>query len=160
MAEADRLVTLGNELLDGVVAIVAAAGLEAFDPAMLVHGEAADDCGQLIVRLTQSYIGTTDSETQALRGPGGFGLVAEWEVRSLRCVHTIDAKAGPPTATEQQEDAEVLLQDGWAIYKGLVDAILAGDVLSTCQQTVITALAPVGPEGGIGGWTFTVRAQL
>lgn len=163
MAEVDRLGDLATELHGAVEAALTTHGRETPERSGLSHGEVADECDQLNVRLMRTFVGTVDGETGALRTGSGYGIATEWEVRLMRCLASVAETTdpeNPPDVALLEQDALDLAADGWAIYKGLVDQIEAGETFDGCTAVNLGALEPVGPAGGLGGWTLAVRVQL
>lgn len=164
MAEKTRLADLAADLLAFVEGVFVDQGLDIPERIGIVHGESADDCDQLTVRLIRSFVGTPDAEAGNLRG-NDYGLVAAWEIRLTRCIttfvdSTIDASAAIPDIDTLTAEASALLTDGWAIYKGVVDGFESGGLFAACTALTLGELSPIGPGGDLAGWTIEVRAQL
>ena len=68
----------------------------------------------------------------------------------------------PPT-TEQLTDAAVkVMEDGWALWNGIVTQLRDGSLYEgwPCDNVDFLAMTPLDPQGGMAGWTLSLAVDL
>lgn len=73
-----------------------------------------------------------------------------------RCVPVPDGNGNPPPASEQQEAAEQINADKWALWNHIYNLIRDGDLFSRCCDVIWGPLAALQPNGGCGGSTLSI----
>lgn len=116
------------------------------------QGIAADD-EHLCVSLAGLYRGASVNSRAAsgspAKGAGAAPLArAEYFVRLLRCVATVDDEGRPPAAAQVHADGLRLMEDPGQ----LLDALYSWAAAEPHNLTVdFGPVEPVGPEGGLAG---------
>lgn len=164
---------LANDLLTAVVEAMATttAGAPATSFVSLgapAFGEFCSVAAVQVLSLTEE--GTTGAPSTAMQ-PGLrhfrgrvnlIGLVAY----AMRCVTISDGGGQPfkmPTDAELTADARQSYEDGWAVWNHVTRRINAGTLFPNsgpCYDTHFDLGRPYTPAGGLGGWEFTLRAEL
>lgn len=115
--------------------------------AVWVADYAADCGGQAWVRLVTTYPSVAFPNPDA--EPNNFDrlLAVQVEVGIARCAPSSDDDGTPPSVGEQAEAARLQLADMQVLYR----------TLRCCldDDSVLGQYAPVGPEGGVLGGTWT-----
>ncbi len=130
----------------------------------VAHSEPAFDCCPF---LTVHVPGLTEGTTSD--GPGSLGasqrtrrgniIVASFVVLAIRCAPLSEnGKLPSPTAIEVV--AEMVLQDGWALWNRLRQAIRDGEIFGLCQEVYFDGGLSVVEQGGCVGWRFNLRASV
>lgn len=85
-------------------------------------------------------------------------------VQAVRCVPIAREKNGVwkyPTDEQLTEAAEKVMEDGWALWNGVVSELRDGDLFETpCQAVEFVSLTPLDPQGGMAGWTLALAVDL
>jgi len=89
----------------------------------------------------------------------GWSSGAEYQIRIVRCITTLDDHGDPPQASAITADAELTADDIYAIRRHLIREYHTGRLLGRRELYVGPAL-PADPEGGLGGWTITVQVEV
>jgi hypothetical protein len=121
-------------------------------------GEVAWDCEFVAVRVVRIYAGTPDAEiVGSLNCP--LTLTAVLGLSVARCVPTMGEQGTPPSASEIDASAQVVLKDPLLLYAALREAQKAGD-LAGCSGLAYEQWVAIGPSGGMSGGELTVRVLL
>lgn len=100
-----------------------------------VHsGAIAHDCEQVVVSC------------QGLERDGIGPRLAVFDAEIVRCVPAI-SEAGNPTPSALEQSAEALLADARLLFR-----LRSSEALNACRSYDVREMAPIGPEGGFGGW--------
>jgi len=78
----------------------------------------------------------------------------------IRCVAVSDKSGNPPSPVLQQEAAEQIHADRWALWNHVWNLIREEQLFTVCSDVIWNSLAPVTPQGGCGGSILTVTAAL
>lgn len=120
-----------------------------------------DCCDLLVVHLVQGKPANQFPRPQHYRPlQSHIRWAADLDVTILRCVPTFDGTK-LPSFTELNDSAERLTDDAWTIYHGLGCRGIAGTLLTGCPCDLIALgpLKPLGPQGGCGGYHFTITIE-
>ena len=115
---------------------------------------ALDCCDQLTVHVGPISEGAT--------APGQQKASYSWINRVAlvltftRCVPVQDANGNPPSASLQEDAAEQINADKWAMWNHLHNLIVQGELFDRCCDVVWGNLLPLIPSGGCGGSTLTI----
>lgn len=157
-------------LLDAIVAAMATTAAGAPDRSFISLGAPAfeTDCAQAAVQvltLTEEQTGPLSPSAQTgqrfKRGRMNLvGLVGY----AMRCVEVsegnLNVYASPFDATLSAA-AKAGYDDGWAIWNwvraGVADGTLFG---GRCSVVHFDGGIPAAPQGGLGGWQFSLRVEL
>lgn len=160
------------------ILVAALAGLEPYAPAqdspcypgigtyVSIDAPPADHCDLLAVYLS-SYGPTATSLNLATRSAGqGIAptMEAHWGVELWEAAY-------PNVSTEGERfvlpDPDVLhtvnayvYRHGLAMYSSVLNGYFAGTLLNACTKVLFGPLAPIAPQGGCVGWTFTVTTGV
>jgi hypothetical protein len=142
----------------------AVAGRPALVAVMPGRDVALDDCcaGQAWVRVIRIYRSSSDEFPQPSTvphdadrcTPGGIWAV-EYGVGVVRCVPGLDGRGRPPTATDFERCAAVMLDDAAHVRS----AVLCG-LVADVESVVIGDWLPVGPDGGCAGGELSVTVAV
>lgn len=158
------------ELLDTCEQILATTVGGPVAKAYLYPGLPALDtnCDQVCVYQT----GIADEQTSPLAPIPATGHRRGWVYVNLvtlmvmvaRCIRTGGTSGGayrPPSAAQSTEDAEKVMEDGWALWCGISAAIRQEGLFGgVCQDIRLLGLTPLLPQGGLGGWTLPVQFEV
>lgn len=122
--------------------------------------DVADDCDQLVVSMERVYSGVPGEPFEARNEILGNPRSAQFSVRIVTCVNTVDSQGRAPSDDEIDADALVTYSLVWSIYQGLLERIGDERLLGACQHVIVGDATPIGPEGGMGGWFITLDVQL
>jgi len=133
-------------------AALTAAGRPPFERAHTSDGAVAfDGCPSLIVENVGMRTGTvTGADQFPVRE--ATQLVADWHVWAWRCVPVVDGNGNPPSSSETEASAKVILTDRWIL--ATTTLALFTDPASPfygCQRLSVLGVDAVGPEGGLAG---------
>jgi len=85
-------------------------------------------------------------------------------VMAARCIRVGRTTTGgytPPTVSAVTEDAEKIMEDGWALWCGISAAIREDGLFGgTCQDIKLLGMIPMLPQGALAGWTLTIQFEL
>ena len=128
------------------------------------HGAFAHDCEMLVVHVEGV---TFDSLGQP---SGAYVRVAtipsvQLVVTLLRCWPTPEHGKTEPSMAAITAAAAGLAQDGAALTHGISSRWADGTLFPTAavdadDVTLAPGLAPVGPEGALAGWTFSLSVNV
>ncbi len=153
-----RVGDLADEVLDGVVAVFADAGVT-LPSRQLVHAaEPADDCEQVAVWFGRLFQGLPPSET--LTQQPHLVRSLEVNVRITRCVPVADDNGNPPSASSITAASHTIGIDMATLAYGLAEFHVDGDFLAACQNLLIGPVAPFAWTGGIGGCELALAIQV
>jgi len=122
-----------------------------------------DCCPALIVWMNSLSEETTSpfSPPAATGHRASFGRLnlVGLTVWILRCSPPINQN-GSIDLTEIAYTAQVVQQDGWALWCGIYDAIRDNRFLDICSAVHFDRSMPLREQGGCLGWSFSIRAEL
>jgi hypothetical protein len=119
--------------------------------------EPVDDCSHLSVWMTQFFSGTPNVPNPVAERCG-WSLAAEYQIVIKRCVKVSHGRGGP-TTTDEEEDAEAILKDVWAIKHGLVEQY-HDQTLFKDRQFWIGPFLQAGFTSDLGGYILTVQVEI
>lgn len=155
-----------SALLQHVRAIVAATDGGDVDVAFVSPGIPSFECetiavwGSSLGYLTRTPAGTVD---------GGHRLVDAriplfgFTVAIVRCtpVSRDPNSADQPLPDQYDARAQIVLQDAWAVWNGIVELFAAGSLFGgRCHELFMDSCTALEPRGGLGGWQLVLRAAL
>lgn len=151
--------TAGHAILDAMVAHLSA------DPTFVMPtrqyitgGDVAFDCDQIVVAGVRIFPGAPGAPA-AGRTQAFSVWSLEAQVIVVRCA-PMSESGQPPLASQLTAYGDIVMADGGA----LIRAALAGwedhTLIPGCSHVQIGPLNWVGPEGGVGGASLTIQAQL
>lgn len=73
-----------------------------------------------------------------------------------RCVPVPDANGNPPPTNAQQEAADQINADKWALWNHIYNKIGDGDLFSRCCDVIWGPLSALQPNGGCGGSALSI----
>lgn len=124
----------------------------------------ACDCGQFAVALTATWVSNSPpAELPGDRGEepcGAAFLGATYAIQVARCAPTIDDAGNPPPVEAEEEAAELLAADAYAVRMGVRCALGPLRRAQEIAGWLSGALSVQGPEGGCVGVELTVRAWV
>jgi hypothetical protein len=127
---------------------------------------AFDCCDQLTVDVRSIQTEMTAPITpipvagHRLQGAQGVLYLATLVVTDARCIPVAEQNALPSMAA-MQEAAQVLNEDVWAIWNGLINLHRSGQLFNgKCVALYIDPPTPVPARGGCAGWEIRVRPQI
>lgn len=126
---------------------------------------AADCCPQLTVHL--SGVGLLATNT----GPGGLAAghrrktgsvkFVRYTITVFRCIPKLGEKGELPTMQAQQDAADIVEQDVWAIVNAVTKADYNGTLFGgRCREFYFDGANSLDPQGGCGGWVIHFRASM
>lgn len=143
-----------------LAACITALENEGIDPPEITRvtaSEPVDDCSHLSVWLTQFFTGTPNVPNPVSERCG-WPLAAEYQIVIKRCIKVSHGRGGP-TVTDEEEDAEAVLADIWAIKHGLVEQY-HDQTLFQDRQFWLGQFIPAGFVSDIGGYILTVQVEI
>ncbi len=69
-------------------------------------------------------------------------------------------KLTPPAPAVQQADAQVIDEDGWALWLGMADALKHGELHEVCSGAERLSAQKMIPQGECAGWVFVYRYPI
>ena len=71
-------------------------------------------------------------------------------------------KYTPPTPEQLNLAAEKVMEDGWALWNGIVTQLRDGSLYEgwPCDAVDFLAMTPLDPQGGMAGWTLSLLFEL
>lgn len=153
------------ELLGIANAGLAETAAGAIARAFVSAGLPALDC---VPQLTVHVAGTGTLPTRPL-GPlddghgRGYGLVrtVSFWVTVVRCAPVFGEKGQPPSMAKQQQIAQIVDQDFWAICNAVYQADRAGGLFDgACSEVFHEGATPLDPSGGALGWVIRFRCSV
>jgi len=114
-----------------------------------------DCCPQLTVHVgpLSEGVSAPPVPTSSAARVNRVGLVAT----VIRCIPGPDKSGNPPSAVEQQDAAEQIHADRWALWNHVWNMQRAGLIFERCNDVIWDGLTPVIPQGGCGGSVLTLR---
>ena len=114
-----------------------------------------DCCPQLTVHVgpLSEGVSAPPVPTSSAARVNRVGLVAT----VIRCIPGPDKSGNPPSAVEQQNAAEQIHADRWALWNHVWNMQRAGLIFQRCNDVIWDGLTPVIPQGGCGGSVLTLR---
>ena len=109
------IVTLGRDILAGVVAGYKQRGLTLPDRQYLTLGTPVNDCEQLVVSWQQAYLGTPGDEASLPQRCEAV-KTAVFTVQICRKMPVVSESGKSPSAEDIQENSEVALIDAYALF--------------------------------------------
>lgn len=153
MADPTALAALAQQLRDLVTTTLLDAG-RPVGRSYISHGAPAwDACGedQVTVHLAPlSFRSTGSGRQQQTRLDVGLVL------QVVRCVPVPADDGTPPPAVDLDTSAVGLLDDAARVVYG----VLAAEWIPACTGLTLGQMNPLGPLGGVAGWSWQVTAQL
>ncbi len=138
--------------------------------AFVSYGEPALDCCNQLTVYTQR-IGEVDVRTRTQFGAlsaqdqinRGGALTVTLIVQITRCITSPDMKGGlityPPPSIQQAE-AQIIDEDGWAVWLGISNSLKHGDLKNLCSGAIRLGGDKMVPQGGCAGWIFSYRYPI
>lgn len=115
-------------------------------------GDCSDVCGMAWVRLVTSYpatvLGTPNLTASNCALPLGFDV----ELGVARCASTPDSSGNPPSAADLLGDTTLQSADMDSMRRAV---LCCGDA----ADWLLGVYAPIGPEGGLVGGTWTASSM-
>jgi hypothetical protein len=157
-----------SHLLDFCAAALNELPVGAPDRQFVSVGYPAIDCPTLAVHVFPVTPGPFEPSTS----PGdvfrqGHPYVVldlvTFTVSIFRCwPSTPDGKQTPkaPTAADYDTASAIMYQDAWQLYNALRAGFNLGLLGGPCKLLRVDQAQPVQPDGGFGGWTILITAQL
>jgi hypothetical protein len=143
-----------------LAACLTALANEDIDPPEITRvtaSEPVDDCSHLSVWMTQFFTGTPQIPNPAPERCG-WPLAAEYQIVIKRCIKVASGRGGPKVE-DQEEDAEAILKDVWAIKQGLVEQY-HDQTLFRDRQFWLGPFIPAGFVADLGGYILTVQVEI
>lgn len=154
--------TVLNILLDQAQQCLIDAGRAVPEHVYVTHNAPAWDCCDLLAVHIDRAKPTDKFPRPAHYHPiqGRVRWAIDVVVTILRCVPTFDGTS-LPSFDSLDKSGEDLADDAWAIYHGFGCKGARGTLLTncTCDLVALGPLRPVGPQGGCGGYNFTVSVE-
>lgn len=66
----------------------------------------------------------------------------------------------PPTVVDLVAASETIYADGWQLWNAVPTALRDGALFSACRFVGWQPMQPLGPEGGMAGWTMPIQVQI
>ncbi len=138
------------------------------DRAFVAPGDPVLDCCDQLTVHTQAIgdIGLfagNGALAPADRIQRGGAVFVTLVIQITRCVAVSTESGGkltPLSPAAQQASAEIIDEDGWALWLGLSDALKHGDLHEICSGAERLGGVKLQPQGGCGGWVFTYRYPI
>lgn len=122
------------------------------------------ECEKLVVAFDRLFIGipgfaeTPQPVTKALTRVASFVVVL------FRCVTTLEGEGQQilesPAVEDLDADAKVIMTDAYVLHRGIARAHFAGKFRDYCENISLGPATPVPTQGGIGGTTLVIAAEL
>jgi hypothetical protein len=143
-----------DDLLGAVALALDTYGNGAPSRQFVSHGPPAWDLCEAD-QLTVHAASTIVRQDQSSRVRGQSQLQVALHAQLVRC-HPALSDSGPPTVSAMDDAAHGLLVDLGAIE----GAVLASPPFADCWAVQWGAAVPLGPQGAIAGWDWTVTLTL
>jgi hypothetical protein len=128
---------------------------------------ALDCCDQLTVHTqTLNELGLNagagaNARARAMsRGDKNEALLLIEITRCVPSPQQVNGRVILPAPAEMQAAAQLIAQDGWALWLGLSASLRDGDLSEVCEGAVRLGAQKLPPQGGCGGWIFTYQYPL
>jgi len=148
---------LADELLDAVIDAATAHGIALPDRQVIADGAVAWDCPLVAVALPTITRGTVGADVSTRNRPSDT-YVAEYRLWVLRWVPTPNDDGSPPSAAKVTAAGKALMDDGFLLTVG-VRPYLA-EIGKACASLAAGPATAQGPEGGLAGWSATIRVGV
>lgn len=158
VANPDYLYELAEDILTASEGVLTDNGVTLPSRRAIWPGEIVDECDQLAVTLSQIYSGSPGNPV-ADPERGGYVRTAQYIIRIVRCLESLDEQGRGPSDEEINADSLVAYTDIWVLFQGLIERYAAKTFLSSCQGVLFSLITPVGPQGGLGGWAVTIDIE-
>lgn len=170
VSDVNSMYEIAVDLRDAVVAAMGTTDAGAPDRAFVSPGPPAFEtqCSQAAVQV----LSLTEEQTRDLSPamqPGRrhhrgrvnlVGMVAY----TIRCAEVSEGNQDvyqPLSDATLDAQAQAVYQDGWAVWNHINRAIETHDLFGgICSDVHFDGGTPYGPEGGLIGWRFALRAEL
>ncbi len=128
-----------------------------------------DCCGQLVAYTqsiqevdlrTRTQFGALGAAKQINRGGA---ITVTQIVQITRCIATPTLKGGKvtfPSPEVQQAEAQMIDEDGWAVWLGVSESLKHGALKNVCSGAERLGGLKMPAQGGCAGWTFTYRYPI
>lgn len=81
--------------------------------------------------------------------------------RCVRVGYSTQRGYSYPTSEQLTEDAEKVMEDGWALWNGISLAVRDDGLFGgVCQDIKLPTLSALTPQGAMAGWVLTVQVEL
>ena len=117
-----------------------------------------DCCDQLTVHVQ----GIIEGESAPAQPRASISRINDVQlvITAARCIPVSAADGTPPPAADQQEAAEQINADQWALWNHIYNMVNAGVLFDKCCHVIWGALRALQPSGGCGGSTLTITVCL
>lgn len=148
----DRLETV----LAAAAAILTAAGLTP-PPGIIMHGPPVGACDTLVVTAGPLTLSDAPFAPKANAIRKHVVRQAVINVWYFKCVPTLENAAADEITAASLELAEA----GWVLWRGFVQEVLAGTLVSDvqCEQLLVGSATPQF-TGGVGSWSIPITMTL
>ena len=153
-----RLATLADDLLDAVVDAATTLGIDLPARRIIADGAVAWDCELVAVALPTITRGTVGADVSTQRHRASDTYVAEYRLWVLRGVPMPAEDGSPPAAAKVTEAGKRLMDDGYLLTVGLRGHLAT--IGHSCQSLAAGPCTAQGPEGGLAGWSATIRVGV
>ena len=154
---ADRLAGMADDLMDLVVAAAGDLAIELPDRRVIADGAVAWDCPLVAVALPQLTRGTVGADVSHRNRPSDT-YVAEYRLWILRPVPVPNDDGTPPSAAKVSDAGRTLMDDAYLLTVGLRPRM--AELARRCTSLSAGQATAQGPEGGLAGWSATVRVGV
>lgn len=164
-----RLRDAAQEILDNLAADLTVRGIDVPERQFITTGDVAHDfegqrCAEaFVVTWNGTFQGIVSQETGNLSDAPilcSMPLTAQFTIALLRCVPIVKASGQAPTAAELQASGETLMLDAMTLPVSVVDLQGEGNLVTDADLLGITAVQPIGPDGGVGGVALSLVVTL
>lgn len=164
-----RLRNAAQQLLARVAADLTARGIDVptrrfITTGEIVHDFAGSECSEaFIVTWNGTFQGIVSQETGNLSDAPilcAMPLTAQFTIALLRCVPVVKASGQAPTAADLQTSGVALMLDAMTLPVSVVDLQGKGELVDRADLLGISAVQPIGPEGGVGGVALSLVVTL
>lgn len=152
-----RLSSLADELLDALVDAADELGIELPQRKVVADGAVAWDCPLVAVALPTITRGVPGQELVARNLPSD-SYVAEYGLWLLRPVPMPGDDGSPPPAAKVSASGHQLMDDGYLLTVGMRTRLRT--IGQACTALAQGTTSAQGPEGGLAGWSSTVRVGV
>lgn len=155
------LATYAADLLTDAAAILVAGGKVAPTVQYIVAGDVAlPGCDALIVSVGGIGMGLIGGDDDNTLGHCYVPQNALLQVWLVRCVTVLDEEGNDPPAATITSESTSIIDEGLILTRGIVGDLADASLFGGCRSAQVTLSAPIGPEGGMGGWTVALAVDL
>lgn len=148
------------EVLDAAEQILATTTAGTPGSSFVAAGQMAVDCETLTVHCA-SLGEAGKAGDPSLRSRTMRVNRAVLSVRVVRCVPVATDTGSALSDSALQAVAAAVLEDGWALWNGLMLLKRQGSLLDgLCSEIEFESLNPIPVEGGQGGWDLRLSVQV